>query len=101
MNRKNEQNTTQLINLLNTLGININSKEFKPTDDKEKDEKDLSNEIVLRVKQGTYVSNFEAKSLEIEPSQLICKENCYSFFTKDGKNLVVFIEKCVFLRNID
>jgi len=83
---KNEQNTTQLINLLNTLGININSKEFKPQDDREKD---VTNEIMLRIKQGTYVTTYEAKGLELEPSKFVCKECTFSFFTKDGKNLLV------------
>jgi hypothetical protein len=82
--RKNEQSTTQLINLLNTLGISLNAKDAA-ADDKSKD---ITNELFLRIKQGTYVCNYEAK--ELENSNLICKESTYSFFSKDGKILVVF-----------
>lgn len=69
------QETNKILNLLSSLGILGSENECK--------------ELILRAKQGVFMTNYLDKDIKEDQTKFISKENTYSFNSKDGKTLIV------------
>ena len=69
------QETNKILNLLSSLGILGSENECS--------------ELILRAKQGVYITNYLDKDIKEDQTKFISKENTYSFNSQDGKFLIV------------
>lgn len=71
------QETNKILNLLSSLGILGGENEC--------------NELILRAKQGVYITNYLDKDIKEDQTKFISRENTYSFNSHDGKILIVIL----------